>query len=318
MASKTAVERSTTVLPHLESGFPKNAAGTIPGHRFVKVGSGGTVTVGTFNDPVIGVNSSHMQRVSGQRVDVGIGKCVVEADGAITAGQAIKCGTLGRAIQYVDSDLSGDTIEDNVGLEFTNQPSNDGVEILSDNAGDVQVATVYGTTTGTDTVVAEPITLTGTVAVSTVKVDWGVILGVKVASAAVGTITFREASGNAAITTIAPAALSSGIIAVTAGQTNAYNTFPTAVASGASTKQIGLIGTDESGAALLDSQALNGTTAVTMNEQFKAVTHLLVGDPAAATTVTVKVGAEDSRRSYAGIALETATAQGDVIEARVP
>ena len=98
------------------------------------------------------------------------------------------------------------------GVAFGNQPANDGVEIGSDSAADTtQTATVIGTTNGTDTVVVESIALTGTTFVSTVKTDWGVILAVKLSASCAGTVTFREASGNAAITTITTGNTAKGV-----------------------------------------------------------------------------------------------------------
>jgi len=176
-----------------------------------------------------------------------------------------------------------------VGSAFTNQPSNDGVEIVSDSASDVQVATVIGTTTATDTVVVETITLDGTNAVATTKTDWGVILAVKLASAAVGTVTFREASGNQAITTITAGNTQKGV--VTYSGADSVGGLVQFVASGATTKQIGLQGTNASGTAIYDSQALSGTTAVYSNSYFASVTEVYVGDLENSVSVTPTIGA---------------------------
>lgn len=87
---------------------------------------------------------------------------------------------------------------------FTNQPSNDGIEVLSSAAGDTtQTVTVWGTTTGTKTVVSEDVALNGTTAVATTKTDWGLILALELDNTAAGTVTAREASGDQTITTIA-------------------------------------------------------------------------------------------------------------------
>lgn len=178
-----------------------------------------------------------------------------------------------------------------VGLAFANQPANDAVEVLSSDAGDVSNVTVYGTTNGTDTVVAETITLNGTTPVSSVKLDWGLILGVE-KSATIGTITVQEASGNADITTLAPSATSKGVEAVPAATQAAYNVPPVLVANDATTKQIGLVGTNEAGATIYDSQALNGATAVEVNSDFVTVTKVLTGDLEGNRTVTVSVSAD--------------------------
>lgn len=89
---------------------------------------------------------------------------------------------------------------------FVTQPSNDGVEMLSTSGSDVQDATIWGTVTGgLDTALqSEVITLNGTNPVPTARTDWNVIYAVELASAAAGTITVREASGDQTITQIAP------------------------------------------------------------------------------------------------------------------
>lgn len=175
-----------------------------------------------------------------------------------------------------------------VGLAFTNQPANDGVEILSSSAADTtQSATVYGTTQGTDTVVAETVALNGTTVVPTVKTDWGVILGVELSASCAGTVTFREASANATITTITTGNLSKGVETVSVAAGSAYNVPPTVAASGATTKQVGLAGTNAAGATIYDSQALTGATALEVNSAFATVTKIFTGDIESTVTVTL-------------------------------
>lgn len=174
------------------------------------------------------------------------------------------------------------------GLAFTNQPANDGVEIVSSNAADTtQSATVYGTTQGTDTVVAETVALNGTTAVATVKVDWGVILGVELSASCAGTVTFREASGNATITTITTGNLSKGVETVPTAVQAASNVTPMVAASDTTTKQVGLAGTNAAGTVIYDSQALTNTTPLAVNSAFYTVTKVFTGDIEANRTVTV-------------------------------
>jgi hypothetical protein len=173
-----------------------------------------------------------------------------------------------------------------VGLAFTNQPANDGVEIVSASAADTtQSITLYGTTNGSDTVVAETVALNGTTVVSTVKTDWGVILGYTLSASCAGTVTVREASGNATISTITTGLTSKGVETVVL--TAAYGVPPIVVASGSTSKQIGLIGTNAAGATIYDSQALTGSTAAAMNSSFVTVTNVLTGDLEGTLTVTV-------------------------------
>lgn len=179
-----------------------------------------------------------------------------------------------------------ETYTTGAGAAFTNQPTGDAVEILSTSALDTMNATVYGTTQGGgDTVSYENITLNGLGVVTTVKTDWGKILAVKVASAANGTITFREASGNLTITTITAGNTTSGVEAITlAGGGNTVEI----VADGATTQQIGITGdSNSSGDIDYDSQTLTGTTALQSNLKFVTVLEVFTGDLEAARTVTI-------------------------------
>ncbi len=180
------------------------------------------------------------------------------------------------------------------GDAFTNQPANDGIEVVSDSTTDItQTVTIIGTTQGTDTVVVETVTLTGTTAVSTAKTDWGVVLAVKKSAATVGTVTVREASGNATITAgLTASVLSLGVNTVAAADQRAYNRPVSIVCSGSGTKQIGIKGTDTSDAVIYDSQALNGTTAVTSNSSFRSITEIYTGDLEASRTATVTNNSE--------------------------
>lgn len=169
------------------------------------------------------------------------------------------------------------------GVAFTNQPSNDGVEIVSSSSADTtQTITIIGTTTSTDTVVAEDVTLTGTTPVATNKTDWGQILAVKLDAEAAGTVTVREASGNLTIVALAAGTTSAGVVEVESGLATG---FVSLVGSGATTKQIGLYdGTT------YDSQALSGTTVVLSNSQLDGLTELYVGDLETSVTVTATAG----------------------------
>ena len=106
------------------------------------------------------------------------------------------------------------------GAALANMPANDGVEIVSDNASDVNLITVLGTKYGTNVLITETIKMTGTDVVSLVETAWNNVYGFflgdiygKHTSVAVGIITVREASGNAAIGTIAAGNRSRGSIA---------------------------------------------------------------------------------------------------------
>lgn len=175
-----------------------------------------------------------------------------------------------------------------VGDAFTNQPANDGIEVVSDEVADTtQTVTIIGTTTGTDTVVVETVTLNGTSAVSTVKTNWGVVLAVKKSAITAGTVTVREASGNATITAgLTAEVLAVGVTEVDPANQAAYARLVSLVSDGATTKQIGLKGTDTSDAVIYDSQALAGTAAVLSNSEFRLVTEIYTGDLESGRTCT--------------------------------
>lgn len=313
MSEDTALAQGFTSHGNAQPRFDFDlvAGGTINPYRLVKMATDGDVeAAGDADLGVIGAYQDEVVLEAGDPVEVSWGPCILEAEGAIVAGQRLKAAAAGRAVQLVDSELAGSEIlAATAGVQFTNQPADDGVEVISDDAGDVQQCTIYGTTDGTDTVVKETITLLGLTQKATTKTDWGVILAVTLSSVAIGTVTVREASANQTIVAFSAGESSKGVVAATSPQ--AYNQAPTIVSDGSSTKQIGLIGTDANGDEELDSQALNSATAVTMNEEFQTVTSVLVGDLETARTVAVAVGAEEDENLGVGKALEAASAQDD-------
>lgn len=198
-----------------------------------------------------------------------------------------------------------------VGSAFTNQPSNDGVEILSSSAADTtQTTTIIGTTTGTNTLVSETIALNGTTFVSTVKTNWGVIVAVKLSASCAGTVTWRKATGDATITTAATTVLKVGVNTVTS--TNAFNKVVSVVSSGATTKQFGFQGTNSAGAVILDSVPLTGATAALSNSAFQTLSELYTGDVEATRTETVTAGL--SGTDYQGTATNDSAQAGKLGE----
>lgn len=312
------IDREATYEPHLEFGYLGKAAGTINPFRFVDVDSSGNFVQATAASGLcIGAFMKEVAKVSGERMHVNQGKIVVEASDVIAAGKPIAVGDIARAIQFVDSATSGTAIKTtSAGIAFTNQPSNDSVEVLSASAADTtQVVTLIGTTTATDTVVVQTVALNGTTAVASAKVDWGQILAVKLSASCAGTVTIRKTTGPGTITTLTTGVLSKGVETVTTADQQAFNQKPTAVASGSSTKQIGIQGTDATGAVIYNSKALNGTTAVTFVSAFKRVTEVYTGDLESSRTAVVAVGAALSETLRVGKALTAATAAGDRIAA---
>ena len=315
--TKTIQERGLHGLGGLLlTGKFKTSAAVRP-NRLLVISTAGEVSEATSESvKVIGVSIDHTAN-DGQ-ADVARGTSVVETETPVVAGQRLKAGTAGAVTTMIDSDIAGDTIHTTgAGEAFTNQPANDSVTIVSDSALDItQTITLIGTTTATDTVVVEANVVTGVVGVVTAKLNWGQIVAVKKSAATVGTITITETSGGLTITTLAPADLSAGVETITGGY--AYNTNPTIVASGASTKQIGLQGTNAAGTVIYDSQALNGATEVIMNSSFLAVTEIYTGDLEAGRTVTLaQTDTVDSPDLYVGRALENQTVAGDTVFALI-
>lgn len=319
MTARNDLERGATIITDLASRFrlPK-AGGAISGQRCISLDSSGNgVQSSAGARDVVGVNPSMGAIASGKHdIEVAYGACYVEADGAISPKQRLKVADGGKVIQAVDSTLTGDVItNDGTAGNFGNQPANDGVEIVSAAAGDTtQSITLWYTRNGQgDTVYSETKALNGTTQVVLTHTDVQLVLAAELSAVTAGNVTIREASADATITTITAGGTKAGIEEVEAADQNAYNVAPTIVAGGASTKQVGLIGTNSAGAAIADSQALNGTTAVTANSAFKTVTRVLLGDVATGTTVTVSVGAEDDEEVIIGKALGSTAAAGDLL-----
>lgn len=102
---------------------------------------------------------------------------------------------------------------------FTNQPTNDDVQAVSSNAGDTGKLTIFGIDNG-DNLTYDTIILNGTTPVdSVISPRWKTIYGAfmgdiygKNITAAIGTITLKEKSGGATITTLSAAAISTGMV----------------------------------------------------------------------------------------------------------
>lgn len=208
--------------------------------------------------------------------------------GSVVADKEYDTGGSAARLALVLDNGETSTYTTAVGSAFANQPANDSVSVHSTDAADTtQIVTVIGTTNGTDTVVTEDIALNGTNVVDSVKLDWGIILAFKLSAAGAGTVALEENSGNADIKTLAAGGLSSGVNSVTSTEQDFNDALVRLVASEASTKQIGLKGTDTDGSTIYDSQALSGTTQVLSNSRFVTVTEVYTGDLAATTTATI-------------------------------
>lgn len=316
------VERQWSRTDNASIGAPAIADGAILAHRLATatttaVGDLPHVLQSALGDAyVMGLNSHNGALGAGAKFQMtrgGLGLAV--ADDAIVVGHPLKAGYQGRVVEFIDASSSGATIlAATAGGNAANQPANDIVQIVSSNAGDTtQTVTLIGTTTGTNTIVTQNVAANGTTAVDSAKSDWGVVVAVKVSAAFVGTLTIRKKTGPATIITLAPGVLQAGVTVI-AGGAQAYYQFPTATASGASTKQAAFQGLDSTGAVVYDSIPLNGTTPATFAVVApKRVTEVYLLDVATATNTTIKVGAADAANKYVGQAEGQAAVQGDLI-----
>lgn len=295
---------------------PKQANATIIPNQLLAIDSNGKVgPAGAGSLLVVGCSGDEVGYASGEYLDVLWGLCRVTAgSGGILGGYSLKAGAAGTVIPLIDSQLAGDVVFTSAaGLAFGNQPNDDAVSVVSNDADDDTDVTIIGTTVSTDTVVVETVTLDGTTPVVTDKTNWGIILAVKKAVTG-GTITVAEASGSATITTLAGAATSKGVEAV---DVYFYNVAPGLVCSDTGTKQIGLQGTNSAGATIYDSQALNGATAVVMNSAFNEVTEIYTGDLEATRTASLMLGAEEDDDLKVGVALEAQDTETNKFWARI-
>lgn len=104
-------------------------------------------------------------------------------------------------------------------VSTSNQPANDDIQVVSDNAGDTQQITLFGIDNA-NIFQYHTITLNGTTAVDSVlnpkwKTLYGAFLGDRygnISKRAVGTVTLKEKSGGLSIATIAAGKLSTGML----------------------------------------------------------------------------------------------------------
>jgi len=293
------------------------AVGTVGANRLV-LPSGTSVAVGTLEaTDILGVHDrgEDVLTTNGVLIKVaGIGK--VMASEPCTFGRPLKCTGDGKAGMFIDATLGGSAIGDATlvaGFDFANQPANDTVDVHSDDGGDVgQTVTVYGLENGGTTIESEVYTLAG-VAVQAGSTSFDTILAVVISAVCAGNVTVEENSGSADIIVYTAGQLGSGYVAVTAGY--ARYGIPDIVASGATTKELGIIGTSDAGAALSEQQTLAGAVKTALANSYATITHILTGDVEAARTVSVTVADEaDSASAKVGLALEAATVVDQVIE----
>lgn len=219
------------------------------------------------------------------------------ATGATDNALARFDGTSGRIIQnglITESDagvFGGPTAASHtsvVGSGFTNQPAGDAIDVSSSaGAADAGVQiTLIGHSGGTD--MYENVTLDAAGFGTTSLPTWDALLAAVVsAGTATGTLTiYADTKGiGLPITTIVPPATSAGL--ETFAALDAYNRPLRIVASGATTKVVGIGGFAVGGATQRVPVTLSGVNTVTTTQTWDSAVQLYLGDLENTRTVTI-------------------------------
>jgi hypothetical protein len=273
----------------------------------------GEVKTGTEqNALVMGITRNAVTADLGATVEWGF--VPVKTASSFAAGDRLATRASGRVGKAQTAQVS--LLDAVAGDAFTNQPANDGIEIVSDSTADTtQTITLYGVITGAlTTLVTETLTLTGTTQVVSTHTDWATLLGVRLSAACAGTITVREASANATITTIAPASLTAGIHAGTS--TQAYGLVPRRDGSGASTKTVACKGIGIDGTVKYTAAAMDGTTEGDLGTTpYGTVIEWYLGGLESSVNINSLTNEASDASAYCGIAIQAATAAGQAVDA---
>lgn len=190
-------------------------------------------------------------------------------------------------IKFAESWRQISTFTTAAGSAFTNQPTNSGVKFVCTGA-EAGSMLIIGTVNGTgDTVRAEVLPLTGVGTTTSAFTNWNKILGISYSTTAANNISTQRTSDSGVIVAWVAGDAAKGVSNVTAGSQTAGGRVIDIVASGATTKQVGLIGTSYAGSSQYDSQALTGTTIVQSNSEFDSVQNVLIGDIENTVTITI-------------------------------
>lgn len=191
--------------------------------------------------------------------------------------------------------VATDATRDTTGLDgdVTNPVAAAIVEILSSDSGDTNQVVLYGLD-GTGNAVSETLTLAGTGVVDGSQV-WGAgdLFGVRVIGTNAGTITVRNDGGGTTIFTVAPG--TDAVEGMVHGKVMyVANKVVTLVADAASTADVLVVGKGTTGATQVEKITLSGTTPVPGVALFTEITGLVLGDVAAARTVTTSARAGET------------------------
>jgi hypothetical protein len=177
----------------------------------------------------------------------------------------------------------------------TNQPNNDGVNIVSNDVRDVGAAvTVYFTNYNVDFCYKEVVLLTGSGGTdafnNTVSATIGKVLGIE-KPVTYGTVTVSELSGAQTIITLAPTATAAGVIDIPTAKQMLYGMPFGAIADGTTTQKVGVVGANQFGTEIYGAIALNSSTGAVYSQLgFHRATKLLYGAVESARTVVFSIG----------------------------
>lgn len=182
--------------------------------------------------------------------------------------------------------LQADGTRDEAGLDsdIGTQLGGDGtIQVVSaNNADNSQTITVYGLDSGGDPI-SEELALNGTTPVPGTK-TFSVVYGAKLDAATAGNVSVDPSGGGADILTLTAATTETGMVLGIA--MFVANGKVTVVADGAETGALILEGTNTVGAVILEKLTMNGTTPVVSTADFSKVTGIVLGNIAAARTIT--------------------------------
>lgn len=159
------------------------------------------------------------------------------------------------------------------------------LDIVSDDADDDQDVTIYGLDGSGDPLV-ETLTLDGTTPVEGVE-EFATVLGASLSGAAEGTVIIRDTVLPTTVFSFATTVLRRGIAVVDVEVTGAAFV---SVDTNAAVDML-VVGEDADGNPLYEAVDLTaGTTPIELTEAFAVITALVLGDVAAARTVSLSAG----------------------------
>jgi len=165
----------------------------------------------------------------------------------------------------------------------TQLPSSSAIDVVSTSGSDTQFITVYGLD-GSGDPVSETLQLTGVISQRGSQ-TFSAVYGAKLSSAAVGTISVDPEGGGADVLTFAPTELVQGMVTC-----NAMFLANGQLQLSSSVGETGVViveGANTVGATVLEKVTLTGATSINTTGSWTKIAGIVLGDVAAANTVTM-------------------------------